>query len=399
MIHMIFRKIHIFLLDFPFRKQKYKFCKTDVKEESIILLVHDLYKNGAEILALNIARQLSYMGVNVCILALRPGPLYEEFCKNSTVCITNERDLRNIILWLSKEKKCNKVICNTVISGSHSSIFREHNFTIVTLIHEMEKGIRGYFGKSYNRKCDEIVEYSDILIFPSKYVKNSFFKCIRQNNVVFDIHDQGFYFQNKMNTEKNIPKWISNKFKIPQDAKIVINIAVASYRKGFDIFLDIVNAVNKIDKKIYFIWIGSGTYKIFKQKERMYGKNSLKNLRLPGYIDDVCDLNTINYQADLLFLTSREDAFPAVVLNSFAMGTPVFAFDGCGGFADIIHNEKTGYLFSSYDLDIIRKKIIGTVYNDRLLHQMGENCVEEAKRHSFVSYCNYLMELLNTKMR
>ncbi len=55
-------------------------------------------------------------------------------------------------------------------------------------------------------------------------------------------------------------------------------------------------------------------------------------LRLPGYVPDTA---VFHRAADVFALTSREDPFPNVVLESMDAGVPVVAFAGTGGGASL----------------------------------------------------------------
>ena len=55
--------------------------------------------------------------------------------------------------------------------------------------------------------------------------------------------------------------------------------------------------------------------------------------------------------ADLLLLTSREDAFPTVVLEALSAGTPVIASEGSGGIPDLLRDSESvlsGYFSLSW---------------------------------------------------
>lgn len=390
MIHILLRKIHIFLLDLKYFKQR---SNSEITSDPLIIIFHDLYKYGGEILALNIVKQLTNSGYNILVISLRPGPLYEELKEIATVNIVSKRKLHQYVHKLSKSNHCRKVICNTVIAGDCSDIFKKEGFTVVTLIHEMENSIKGQFGNRYVDVCQNIAKNSNIVIFPSTYVMRSFLNCAQLEDFNYGIHDQGLYFkENEIMSEDDI-KEIFREHSIPKDVPLVINVAVGTYRKGFDLFLDVVKRSREIDKNIYFIWIGSEVEDIYKQKVKQYGLGAFENLRLFGYIDDVKMLSSINKYAKILFLSSREDPFPAVVLNSFAVGTPVIAFEESGGFVDVIREEQTGFLIPPFDIEAVCLKICQTVYNNVLLESMEKECMAEIKKHSFEEYCNYLMGL------
>lgn len=390
---MFLRKGHIFLLDLPYMWQIFR--KQRIMEESVIVVIHDLFKYGGEILGLNIVRELINKKYKVSVVALRPGPLYEDFNSLTSINIVSKYKLRRFLKKRLSNNICKKVICNTIISGAYSHVFAEEGYQVVTLIHEMENSIKGQFGSKYKKICDRIVNYSIKVVFPSNYVKRSFEKCYGQEIPNCEIHDQGLYFTEKsflsnIEFEKKLKKHC-----IPTDSIVILNVAVGSYRKGFDLFLDVTKTMWERNKKIYFIWIGAECEEIYKKYEKKYGVEKFSNLRLYGYVDNIKELNSLNQYAKLLFLSSREDPFPAVVLNSFAVGTPVIAFKECGGFQDIVIDGETGYLIEAFNIEAMAEMIEKVVLDELLMRHMSRKCEEEVKKHRFDEYCTYLMSLFN----
>jgi glycosyltransferase involved in cell wall biosynthesis len=62
-----------------------------------------------------------------------------------------------------------------------------------------------------------------------------------------------------------------------------------------------------------------------------------------GYISDKLDLNNLYFNSDILLVTSKEEAFGLVALESLYNGTPVVAFKNTG-LEDLIDHKINGYL-------------------------------------------------------
>ena len=56
---------------------------------------------------------------------------------------------------------------------------------------------------------------------------------------------------------------------------------------------------------------------------------------MPGFVEQTARFHAA---ADLFFLSSREDPFPFVALESLDAGVPIIAFSGSGGGADLAQN-------------------------------------------------------------
>lgn len=63
-------------------------------------------------------------------------------------------------------------------------------------------------------------------------------------------------------------------------------------------------------------------------------------------------------------MTSREDPFPSVVLESLALGTPVVGFHGGGGFVELLCDEANGALVSMGDVNALVEAIDGEIVKD-----------------------------------
>jgi hypothetical protein len=63
-------------------------------------------------------------------------------------------------------------------------------------------------------------------------------------------------------------------------------------------------------------------------------------------------------------MTSREDPFPSVVLESLALGTPVVGFEGGGGFTDLLQNPLNGQIVAMADIITMAKTIEEQIEGD-----------------------------------
>lgn len=390
MIRLILRTIHIILLDLPYYWQRMMNYK--IINNSFIVVTHDLQKCGGELLALNIVRKLTEFNIPVTAVSLRPGIMFHDFAKYAPINVVHGKKLSRFFSQAYK-RGCRKCICNTVISGEIVDILKQNGFGTVTLIHEMEKGIKGHYFKKYKKVCEMIVNNSDTIIFPSNYVKSSFERCLDGKLSNCKIHDQGLYFPHDSYLSDEEFDDFLKQYGINRTDNVVINVAVGSYRKGFDLFLDVARKMENLDNRIKFIWVGGKAGTIYKKYVKKHGIKEFSNLILIDYIDDIEKLNSLNRFSKILFLSSREDPFPAVVLNSFSVGTPVIAFAKSGGFVDIVINDKTGYIVEPYNTDSIVDKIYELIFDNFKLSEMEKNCIQESKKHNFDDYCRFLIKL------
>lgn len=381
---------------YAFRYKRNK--QLDIKENGILLITHNFERQGAPVLLLNIAKWLHNNGYHVVVASTKYGALIEDFEKYSTVLIQSQKSFVGCCQMLNSRYGYYKVICNTVVVGNLAQPLKQSGYTVVSMIHEMENLIRS---EGYTRNCDIIADFSDWIVFPSNYGYQSFAKCttktINENKVC--IRNQGLFNMDEQKLSKTEKRRMICEYLgvDVSDKFIVLNVATACYRKGFDLFLDLAYQMRD-NEKFCFIWVGDKTAPILKKKEKEYSLVSYDNLILPGYIvekDILCDFYGA---ADILCLTSREEPFGSIVLEAFNAKTPVIAFSGCGGYMDVVQQDKTGYLVPPFDLARLSNKL-KEIEQSPNYEQVCENCGKEIKKHSFDGYCKFIMHLFDGSTR
>lgn len=169
-----------------------------------------------------------------------------------------------------------------------------------------------------------------VIISPSKWLLNeaiesNFFLRFKMKKIVNSIDLEIFKIKDK--------KILRNKYLIPNDEFIILFVAedVKNFRKGFDMLLESLKHLKKINYSI--ITIGVDDNKVYENIKvvsfgRVYNLNK---------IVDIYNL------ADVFILPSREDNLPNVILESFATGLPIISFN-VGGIKEHVFNNKTGYI-------------------------------------------------------
>jgi hypothetical protein len=114
-------------------------------------------------------------------------------------------------------------------------------------------------------------------------------------------------------------------------------------------------------------------------------------VHFPGHHSDI---DLFYAGADVLALTSREDPFPSVILESFDVGVPVLAFSGAGGFEDFL--KKTGAsLIEPFNCSAFANRIDNYLQDDALrlnLGAAGKRLIDS--EFSFRAYVFDLLKLM-----
>ncbi len=97
----------------------------------------------------------------------------------------------------------------------------------------------------------------------------------------------------------------------------------------------------------HFIWIGNIAFDM-----EVWFRHDIESLRHCFHHIPFTNEIPLYYQAaDIFVLPSREDPFPSVVIDALAHGTPVVAFDNCGGYVDLLASSLNGALVPYGDIE------------------------------------------------
>lgn len=212
------------------------------------------------------------------------------------------------------------------------------NIKVISHIHDiLEK-------KMYINYIKRNSKYIDKFIVPSIVTKKSLDLC-NINNEKIEVVYNGIELYEIKREQYN---FIREKYNISEDKKVICIIGQICERKRQDLFIDIVNCLNKkYNNKYIGIIIGKITDKSF------YEKIKLKIQYPILFINDMKREEIFEYiypNIDALILLSDRDPLPTVILEAMSRGTIVIARD-VDGVSEIIENNKNGYIFK-YDDNI-----------------------------------------------
>ena len=320
----------------------------------LVLVGHDAYKHGAQLLTLNIFKTLKQQfGCDVRLVILGEGPLVEEYEKvgPTYVCHNDLETFTQITRQLQQEIGVTRAICNTTVSGRAATILHQQGFEFISLIHELENLIREYKLES---EVSDIAEYANKVIFAAKAVQDSFVKVSEKDiNDKLIIHPQGIYQQ--VSYDDKAYASVRNELGLDKNAKLVVNVGFADLRKGFDIFVNTAKVLVEQDPSYHFLWIGD-----IESSLKHWLKSDLNSNLLKEHFHNIPFTNQISKYlsaANVFAMTSREDPFPSVVMESLAIGTPVVGFEGGGGFTELLEEPINGSIVPMADIQAMSKAI------------------------------------------
>lgn len=309
--------------------------KKQSPSKNILLVGHDAYKHGAQLLTLNIMKTLRQdFGLTPVLLLLEGGPLVERYEElGEVIILDNDRNIADVLEQLLPQFPVRTAICNTVVTGGVVSHLADRGFEVVSLIHELSQLITE---RNLEPRAQSVAKYADKIIFASNFVKSSFEKITGPLGEKAFIQPQGIY--QHVAYEPHRRSELLRKLGLSGKSKIVINMGYGDLRKGFDLYVNLAKQVIGRQPDCHFVWLGNvhGDLKHWLQID-LHAVPLAGHFHILPFDDDV---GSYLNGADVYALTSREDPFPSVVLEALACGVPVVGFEGGGGYGEAIGREK-----------------------------------------------------------
>ncbi len=363
----------------------------------ILLVTHDAHPHGAQLLVLNLAKLYVSMGVTVSILVAGEGPLVEEYRRVAPVKVLagSKRGLPEYLNSLVAAGY-RAAIVNSVASGWLVDSLKAADMKVVSLVHELPSIISSM---NLEESANTLVQNSQLIVFASETVREGFapFNTGIAQSVVLP---QGLYKRNNTLLQKGreyCRKKLREKYKLSEQALIVIGVGGADLRKGIDLFVEAASTVAVQNKSVHFIWVG----KILEDARSRLKKLLRESPARGNIIIEDCwqDTDIFYGGADVYALTSREDPFPSVVLEAFDSSMPVVAFAGCGGFADVV-GDATGCLVNTLDVKAYARALLAILSDPALRGDKGVAAKELVdSQFSFYRYGYRLLELADVPLK
>ena len=225
------------------------------------------------------------------------------------------------------------VFCNTLCTGEFYKASIDLSYYTIIYIHENISEF--YRIVNNNHEWSMFPDYNQLnrankILCVNKHIKNYLMEIlICDVNNIFIQHP--FINTDNIDILKETPSKILNKIlnKISDNninkkyLKIIGMCGSGTYRKGFDIFVDIAKKYDKY----FFIWIGPNV--------------DFKNLTIPvnmivtGYTNNPYNI-IINI--DIFLCTSREDPYPLVILEAMYLNKKIISFPNVGNIDIILKN-------------------------------------------------------------
>lgn len=344
--------------------------------KKILFIIHEASATGAPIMINNLLES-SYSKKHECfVLAIYGGKIENNLKLNSQIGILHNKAIKNSIYnkLISKLLKPKHDFLKKIDEGFFDLIYINSLATLIRLpsldflknnkvilhIHEGPVLIENL--NVERLLCEYIHNFSSI-IFVSDFVKKTIVSK-------YDIDFRKFQTISPVNRNLQGFKSDFTLLDVPKKSFVVCSSGSMNYTKGTDIFLQIAKNViheAKLDKPIYFVWVGKdGNVDI-----RNHFLNDIKKMELDSNVIVVPNTdNVINYfyESDVFLLASREESFSMVAMENAMLGNPVVCFDKGNGASEFINNEN-GSVVPYLDIDAASNAILEMYYDVELLNK------------------------------
>ena len=355
----------------------------------ILLVGHDAYRHGAQMLLLNIAKIYRHQfGMDVVIALKEGGPLLPDYQRVAQTVVMSKLGDKGFQKLLAK-KQFTAAICNTSVTGDVIPTLRQAGIQVVSLVHEMPNLIKDY---QLEAQIKTIASKAHHVVFAAQPVKEGFDEFVDSIAGTAIIRPQGTY--TPVNFDATAREEIRESLGIDEQSKVVLGVGYADLRKGFDLFMDTARRTTRTDSNVHFVWAGALCSDMQRWIETDFSQqHNPSQIHIVGFTDRVKDYYSA---ADCLFLPSREDPYPTVVLEAMNVGLPVITFRGTTGFDSLMQSH--GYIVPMGDNELLDYTL------NEALHEASDarrrervSYVEEFCR--FDDYCFSLLELMHPQLK
>lgn len=370
-------------------------CKRDTAEFAggILLVGHDAAAHGAQLLLLNIARQLRRQwGLRVHIILLGAGPLLDQYYQAADVNVVSDKRAIGNLLDKYRELGVRRAIVNTAAAARVVPWAETRGIEVTMLAHEMPQLLREYNLEIQARLGAEAARR---VVFSSAYLRDKFAAATELEGLNAVVLPQGNYQQVRFDAQARAR--IRRELGLNEKQFLVLGAGYAHIRKGFDLFLQLARKFASQRKDVHFVWAGDVEFmmKTYLGPEMAAAAAAGRFTHVP-FTADVADYFSA---ADVLALTSREDPLPTVVMEALACGVPCVAFDESGGIPELLRADNAGIVVPPADVDAFAAALASLLDHRQLEKQRPRLMALAARKFDFAAYVESLLQLVEPNLR
>ncbi|MCK2097511.1 glycosyltransferase [Thauera aromatica] len=357
------------------------------EDEPLLFVGHDGIQAGSEVVLLEVIRWFYENTLRkIKLLLLEPGPLASRYAKYSDLYVLpkNTIDEPNSLKDFLNEN-FQFIYLNTVVSGRFLKIIEEQRIQldspIVAHIHEMEK-VLNIFSielEHLKNRVDHWISASPAST--AALSENHAIELTAITTVPAFINP----IANKDASSNELKENARHILGLSENDFVVMGCGTVYWRKGTDLFVETARLLRTRSKRpIKFVWLGDGP-----DLSSLQASLSLEELNYITFTGNREDANFLLAAADVFFLSSREDPFPLVVLESAQHGVPSICFSPATGITEFIETDA-GIALSQFSVDSAADALYGLLNDKDRLRKLGD----VARQRLFDGYTAKMQNLM-----
>lgn len=160
---------------------------------------------------------------------------------------------------------------------------------------------------------------------------------------------------------------VFQELKIPHDGLLVMGCGTMDWRKGTDLFVQLARKLARRNSRVYFAWVGGVQWQVRKFEHDVRLSGVTERVRLTGEVANATDYLAA---ADVFLLTSRDDPYPLVCLESAALGKPIVCFADGGGMPEFVEDD-CGFIVPYLDVEAMADRVMWLLDASEIRLSMG----------------------------
>lgn len=327
-----------------------------LNKKRVLVVSHEASYTGAPILLLHLLHLLKQTErYEYSVLIAKSGPLKDAFNAIGKVTVLKPADysqrsmlgklfpmvMSRLILirkLFEASSSCDFIFVNSITNGFSVRCLAFSGKPMLTYVHELATVTELF---SFENDIKPVLKHTHLFLYPCSAVAN-YLNWLNPNYKVLPLN---YYFPNNQNISSRI------RFQQRGDKLRVVGVGTASPRKGTDLFIETAAKVFAQRTDVSFYWVGGFASpeleKCYRKQVEDLGISSV--FEFSGQIPPD-EARLLYNKFDLLFLSSREDPYPLVVLEAAAMECPSIVFEGAGGITSFVDNS-TGFIAIDFNTD------------------------------------------------
>ena len=352
---------------------------TTSAHKPLLFVGHDGVLAGSEIVLLEVVRWFyNHTTRRIKLLLLAPGPVADRYAEFADVYVLpgdgvdQPEDLK---AFLSENFEF--AYLNTVVSGRLFNYLEQAgarlDCTIVTHIHEMEK-VLATFPEEMDALLGRTRHWISASPASSAILEAKYRIATEALTTVPAFINP---VARKEATTNELQAETREELGLSPNAFVVMGCGTVYERKGPDLFLEVARLLKKqTNQPIEFVWMGQGP-----DKETLEASLTEEEKGWVIFAGNRNNANKLLAAADVFFMSSREDPFPLVVLESAQHGVPTVCFEPATGITAFIEQDA-GIAVPEISPQLAAKALQELLEHPHYRQELGNN----ARAKLFVNY-------------